>query len=635
MTLDVERRAVSETLEAARSTLLAARSPSGHWVGELSSSALSTATAVTALALVDAAANEPLIRRGIQWLAGHQNPDGGWGDTTLSNSNLSTTALCWAAFGAAAADSRSQIADSMFQADYSALRTPHSATADAEAWLARAAGSLEPERLATAVAARYGNDRTFSAPILTMCALAGRLGQGRDAWRQVVPLPFELAAMHHRFYRWLRLPVVSYALPALIAIGQARFHHAPPRNPLARLVRGLARRKTLRVLQGTQPPSGGFLEAVPLTSFVTMSLASIGQARHPVAVKGVEFLLNTARPDGSWPIDVNLATWVTTQAVGALGAALPADARAPILDWLLGQQHLVEHPFTHAAPGGWAWTDLPGGVPDVDDTASALLAIRELTSGPESSSSHSAIGIPQSAIARGVAWLLDLQNPDGGIPTFCRGWGRLPFDRSAPDLTAHALLAWNAWLDGLPPRLRQRTEAAMGRALRYLERTQRPDGAWAPLWFGNQHAPEEANPTYGTARVLMALAAVQRASMHALEAGASMIGRGAEWLLGAQNPDGGWGGARGVPSSVEETALAVSALCGLCSMPSQSAIRNPQSAIASGVCWLIERTDRGRSFPAAPIGLYFAKLWYFEKLYPLIFTVGALGGVLELMRARR
>jgi len=26
----------------------------------------------------------------------------------------------------------------------------------------------------------------------------------------------------------------------------------------------------------------------------------------------------------------------------------------------------------------------------------------------------------------------------------------------------------------------------------------------------------------------------------------------------------------------------------------------------------------------SPIGFYFAKLWYFEKLYPMIATVGAL-----------
>src|SRR6266568_4695463 len=47
------------------------------------------------------------------------------------------------------------------------------------------------------------------------------------------------------------------------------------------------------------------------------------------------------------------------------------------------------------------------------------------------------------AAMAGIHWLLNLQNADGGLPTFCRGWTNLPFDRSAPDLTAHALRAWN------------------------------------------------------------------------------------------------------------------------------------------------------------------------------------------------
>jgi hypothetical protein len=51
------------------------------------------------------------------------------------------------------------------------------------------------------------------------------------------------------------------------------------------------------------------------------------------------------------------------------------------------------------------------------------------------------------------------------------------------------------------------------------------------------------------------------------------------------------------------------------------------AAVALGVTWLIHATDRGRNFPPSPIGLYFAKLWYFEKLYPLIYTVAALSTV--------
>src|SRR5205807_4101434 len=157
------------------------------------------------------------------------------------------------------------------------------------------------------VRARYGKDRTFAVPILTTCALAGLV-----SWREVKHLPFELACFPQSWFRFLRLPVVSYALPALIAIGQAVYHHRPPRNPVTRLIRRLAIGKSLRVLEAIQPSSGGFLEATPLTSFVTLSLASIGLAEHPVARRGADFLVNSVRPEGSWAIDSNLSVWVTT-----------------------------------------------------------------------------------------------------------------------------------------------------------------------------------------------------------------------------------------------------------------------------------------------------------------------------------
>src|SRR5207253_1323610 len=136
-------------------------------------------------------------------------------------------------------------------------------------------------------------------------------------WNEVPSLPFELACFPQSWFRFLRLPVVSYALPALIAIGQAVYHHRPSWNPVTRLIRRLSIRKSLRVLEAIQPSRGGFLEATPLTSFVTMGLASTGQASHPVARKAVEFLRRSVRPDGSWPIDSNLSTWVTTQAINA------------------------------------------------------------------------------------------------------------------------------------------------------------------------------------------------------------------------------------------------------------------------------------------------------------------------------
>jgi len=616
-------------LELARSDLLAARAPDGHWVGELSSSALSTATAVCALSIVEkhtpsgCTPHSTLrISKGLDWLARHANPDGGWGDTPLSLSNISTTALCWAAFGAApgAADKYRRV------------------VGDAACWLTQRAGGTEPEKVAPAIIRRYGKDRTFSVPILTACALSGRLGSGADSWRWVLPLPFELAALPHQFFAALRLPVVSYALPALIAIGQARHQHLPSRNPVARIARNLARERTLKVLAAIQPSSGGFLEATPLTSFVVMSLAGSGQVNHPVTQKGAGFLLASARDDGSWPIDTNLATWVTTLAVNALANdpsfRLAPEQRRGLCDWLLAQQYREVHPYTRASPGGWAWTDLPGGVPDADDTAGALLALHSLSccqgadgkrrdEWPAGFGTHAMLeGRARDAVIAGTNWLLNLQNSDGGIPTFCRGWTNLPFDRSAPDLTAHALRAWNAWLPELPADLQSRVRLAIERGLQYLARAQTPEGGWSPLWFGNQHACDETNLVYGTARVLLAFANL------ASPASRLLVENGARLLLSTQKSDGGWGAPGEGPASVEETALAVEALTAVTALSLANRIApHAREAAMKGTRWLVERVEGGEGGQPSPIGFYFAKLWYFERLYPQIFTVAALGRV--------
>src|SRR5262249_9555438 len=137
--------------------------------------------------------------------------------------------------------------------------------------------------------------------------------------------------------------------------------------------------------------------------------ASAGKADHPVVRKYVEFIVASVREDGSWPIDTNLATWVTTLSVNALAAAGDLgclDHQRELIDWLLRQQYRRRPPYAGAAPGGWAWPALPGGVPDADDTPGALLALFNLLGGP---------GPPSWEHCRqGVRWLLGLRNGDGG-----------------------------------------------------------------------------------------------------------------------------------------------------------------------------------------------------------------------------
>jgi squalene-hopene/tetraprenyl-beta-curcumene cyclase len=327
----------------------------------------------------------------------------------------------------------------------------------------------------------------------------------------------------------------------------------------------------------------------------------------------------------------------------------------------LRQQYTERHPYTGADPGGWAWTDLPGGVPDADDTPGALLALQALSDEvclPLSAGLQPVKCPPYDAALAAINWLARLRNRDGGWPTFCRGWGKLPFDRSGADLTAHALRAWR--VPGYYISMNAR-ELIEGYGLAYLARQQRPDGSWLPLWFGNQHAPDDENPTYGTARVLAAYRDLGLMNEEPAR-------RGVAWLVANQNDDGGWGGGRGTPSSVEESALAVEVLIAWVAPPhpnpppqggrgkdaveeggeatdarsdfsppplwgrvrvggSEPATTPNQIAVAvdRGVAWLVNAVESGALINPSPIGFYFAKLWYFERLYPIIFSVAALG----------
>ena len=336
--------------------LLERHTSEGHWVGRLSDSALSTATAVSACAVFlknarsDHLAGTPalsgLISQGVDWLLAHQNPDGGWGDTDNSVSNVSTTLLVKSAFVLAGSSATVlEKTDKYLQC----------------------AGGID------AIKKRYGDDQTFSVPILTNAALAGLV-----EWNDIPQLPFELAALPMSWFRFVKMNVVSYAIPALVAIGQVRFHLVPEKGHLiGNFFRRLVRKRTLRLIQEMQPASGGYLEAAPLTSFVVMSLSAMGQTDHPIVSKGIRFLVETVREGGSWAIDTNLSTWLSSLSLSAL-ATSHEENRAEI-DWLLSCQHTKRHPFTGASPGGWGWTNLSGAVPDADDTAAALLTLASKT----------------------------------------------------------------------------------------------------------------------------------------------------------------------------------------------------------------------------------------------------------------
>ena len=187
-----------KTYDYLRRELLDQRCRDGYWIGELSSSALATATAISALCqyqktskstIVSPTEIDSLVSKGLAWIIARQNSDGGWGDTDASHSNIATTMLVVAALRLSNCQKR--YSDQLEGANRYVKNN----------------GAVEGLRQ------RYGKDKTFAVPILANCAIAELV-----EWKEVSELPFEAAAVPQAMFRFLQLPVVSYAIPALVAI---------------------------------------------------------------------------------------------------------------------------------------------------------------------------------------------------------------------------------------------------------------------------------------------------------------------------------------------------------------------------------------------------------------------------------
>jgi squalene-hopene/tetraprenyl-beta-curcumene cyclase len=222
--------------------------------------------------------------------------------------------------------------------------------------------------------------------------------------------------------------------------------------------------------------------------------------------------------------------WDTAIAMNALSeAGVPPNHPALVkaAEWLLDNQILgpgdwqVKNPG--ADSGGWAFEFRNEFYPDVDDTAFVLMALAR-------------VEIPDSqrleqAIRRGLAWMLSMQNRDGGWGAFDRDNDRailtyIPFadhnamiDPSSSDVTARVIeclgrLGWQA------------SHPAVQKALTYLRNEQEPDGSWYGRWG--------VNYVYGTGGVLRALEPLGLALTDYAQ-------RAVRWLRSVQNADGGFG----------------------------------------------------------------------------------------------
>ncbi len=302
----------------------------------------------------------------------------------------------------------------------------------------------------------------------------------------------------------------------------------------------------------------------------------------------------------------------TLTSAAELGSTNPEVIRGA--EWLLSKQILragdwaVKNPVVE--PGGWAFEFANDSYPDVDDTAMVLLALSKVKT-PE-------IPRQRAAMRRGLAWVMSMQNSDGGWSSFDKDTDKkilcqVPYadhnamlDPSAPDITGRVLEMLGAiGFDCRHP--------AAERAIQFLKQDQELDGAWFGRWG--------VSYIYGTCFVLRGLAAI------GVDMREGYCLRAAEWLRSCQNPDGGWGEScdtydnpdlRGMgPSTAAQTAWA---LLGLFATDDYST-----GSVERGIRYLVEHQKDGAWQDGTFTGTGFPRVFYLKyHMYSVYFPIQAL-----------
>jgi squalene-hopene/tetraprenyl-beta-curcumene cyclase len=313
--------------------------------------------------------------------------------------------------------------------------------------------------------------------------------------------------------------------------------------------------------------------------------------------------------------------WDTAIAIVALSesGSSPEDPEVQkAARWLIDREVRFEGDWKKSnpegRPGGWYFEYANEFYPDTDDTAEVLTALARVRFSSAAEEARRC-----GALERGRAWLVSMQNRDGGWGAFDKGCDNeiltfIPFadhnamiDPSCEDITGRVLEALHNL--GAPE-----GDLAVREAVAFLNGKQHADGTWYGRWG--------VNYVYGTWLVLRGLA-------HAgVDIGRPRYQRAADWLRARQNDDGGWGelpqsyddpATRGKgPSTAAQTTWALMALF--------AAGDRDSDFVRRGVDYLLRQQDYDGSWRDEHwTGTGFPKVFYLRyHLYATYFPLWAL-----------
>jgi squalene-hopene/tetraprenyl-beta-curcumene cyclase len=345
-------------------------------------------------------------------------------------------------------------------------------------------------------------------------------------------------------------------------------------------------------------------------------------------------------------------TAISLRALAASGLSAEHAAARKSVEWLLSQEVTRRGDWARtvkAEPGGWCFEYANEFYPDVDDSIMVVMALasqmgsggaettKEVTTPGEGALADGVHWIDHTKVAsaadakrrllgldklagasqRAVAWVMAMQNRDGGWGAFDRNNDHeflchVPFadhnamiDPSTPDLAGRVL-------EMLGQLGRKVGDPAVDRAVKYIRDNQEADGSWFGRWG--------VNYIYGTWQVLVGLRAV------GVPTDDPAMVRGANWLLAYQQPSGGWGETpdsyakphlRGQgPATASQTAWAILGLIAAGRASSVAAQRGVQFLLQNQCedgTWL-ETQFTGTGFPQ----VFYLRYHYYPIYFPLL-----------------
>jgi len=310
-----------------------------------------------------------------------------------------------------------------------------------------------------------------------------------------------------------------------------KLYEANPVRPLKQ--KAMNRAKQWILDHQEQSGDWGGIQPAMLNSI--LALHCLGYDKEdPVVKKGLNALANFALEGKDTLVLQSCISpvWDTALALKALqDADVPKDHPSLVkaAEWLVDREVRIPGDWKIKSPGlqpgGWAFEFNNDWYPDVDDSAVVMMAIKDV-----------AVGTPlrkQNAIGRGISWCLGMQSRNGGWGAFDKDntkylLNKIPFadlealiDPPTADLTARMLeLLGTFGCSG-------KSDSAAVRALQFIRDNQEADGSWWGRWG--------VNYIYGTWSVLSGLAAIGEDMRQ------PWIQKAVIWLVEHQNPDGGWG----------------------------------------------------------------------------------------------